>query len=310
MVSSIGETISPLLRLSNDLADAAEKAGAAVVAVHARNHVATSGVHWRTGVIVTADHGIDNEDGITVTLSSGDTAPASIVGRDAGTDIAILKVDAASVDVAEISDDALKVGHLVLALARPGGSGIAASFGAISAVGGAWRTWSGGQIDKFVRPDLTMYPGFSGGGLVDAHGHIIGINTSGLTRNMALTIPVTTVNRVVDQILTRGRVTRGYLGLGLQRVKLPDALAQTMDLSDSSGLIVVSVESGGPGDSAGVLVGDIVVTLDGRQAKSTEDVQAHLDPERVGKSITIRLIRGGVPKEISLMVGERPARGA
>jgi len=174
MVASTSQSGSALLNFSNTLADAVETAGQSIVAVNARQRTSSSGVHWRPGVVVAADHTIEREDNITVTLPDGRTVPASVAGRDAGTDLAVLKIEGAGVPVAQIGNSAdLKIGHVVLAVARPGDSGISASWGAISALGGPWRTWSGGQIDQLIRPDLTLYPGFSGGALIDAQGQVV-----------------------------------------------------------------------------------------------------------------------------------------
>lgn len=311
MVTSSSETASPLLTLSNNLADAVEGVGKSVVAVNGRQRLPSSGVHWRSGVVVTADHTIDREEGITVTLPDGRNLPATLAGRDPGTDLAVLKVEGAELPAAEIGDSAgLKIGHIVVAVARPGEGGLSASWGAISALSGPWRTWSGGQIDQLVRPDLTLYPGFSGGPLVDAQGRVVGINTSGLSRSMTLAVPAATVNRVVEQLLTRGRIARGYLGLGMQPVRIPDNLKSAHNLPSGDGLIVVSVESGGPAEKAGVLVGDILVALDGKPVGDTQQVQTVLDPDSVGKSIDVQLIRAGAPAQLSLTVGERPRRGA
>ena len=311
MVTSSSETASPLLTLSNNLADAVEGVGTSVVAVNGRQRLPSSGVHWRSGVVVTADHTIDREEGITVTLPDGRNLPATLAGRDPGTDLAVLKVEVAELPAAEIGDSAgLKIGNIVVAVARPGEGGLSASWGAISALSGPWRTWSGGQIDQLVRPDLTLYPGFSGGPLVDAQGRVVGINTSGLSRSMTLAVPAATVNRVVEQLLTRGRIARGYLGLGMQPVRIPDNLKSAHNLPSGDGLIVVSVESGGPAEKAGVLVGDILVALDGKPVGDTQQVQTVLDPDSVGKSIDVQLIRAGAPAQLSLTVGERPRRGA
>jgi S1-C subfamily serine protease len=310
MVASSDETVGALLGLSNNLADAVESAGKSIVAIHARRHSPSSGVHWKPGVIVTADHTIEREEGITVTLPDGRTLPASVAGRDPGTDIAVLKVEGANLPVADIGDaTSLRVGHIVLAVARPGEIGLSASWGAISAIGGSWRTWAGGQIDQLVRPDLTLYPGFSGGPLIDAQGRVTGINTSGLSRSMALTIPAATISRVAEQLVTRGRIARGYLGVAMQSVKLPDNLVSSLSLPRNTGLIVVSVENGGPAEKAGMLVGDILVALEGQPVSNTDDIQALLDPERIGKPLSVRLVRGGSSTELSLTVGERPRKG-
>jgi S1-C subfamily serine protease len=310
MVTSSAETDSPLLRLSNSLADAVEEVGRSTVSVNARGRLASSGVQWRSGVIVTADHTVERDEGITITLPNGTDLPAKLAGRDPGTDLAVLKIEGADLPVAEIADAAsLRVGHVVVAVARPGEAGLSASWGAISTIGGPFRTWSGGNVDQLVRPDLTLYPGFSGGPLVDAQGQVVGINTSGLSRSMTLAIPVATVNRVVEQLLTKGRIARGYLGLGMQPVRLPDKVKNDHNLPGNGGLIVVSVEASGPAEKAGVLMGDVIISLDGKPVTDTHDVQSVLDPDRVGKTIPVRILRGGTPADLSLTVGERPARG-
>jgi S1-C subfamily serine protease len=310
MAVSSSEGASGLLGLSNHLADAVERAGRSVVAVNARQHVPSSGIYWRDGVVVTADHTIEREEGISVILPNGETRPATVAGRDAGTDLAVLRIEKIDLPVADTANsDGLKVGHIVLAVARPGQTGLSASMGAISAVSGSWRTWSGGQIDQLVRPDLTLYPGFSGGPLVDAAGRVAGVNTSGLSRAMTLTIPVSTVNRVVDQLLSKGRIARGYLGLGMQQVRLPENLKSSLNLSSDRALIVVSVETSGPGENAGAIVGDVVVALDGKPVSNTEEVQTLLEPEYVNKTIAVGVVRGGSPTELQLTVGERPSRG-
>ncbi|GAC1327321.1 MAG: trypsin-like peptidase domain-containing protein [Chloroflexota bacterium] len=310
MVAS-SESTSALLGLSNNLADAVERAGLSVVAVNGRQQLASSGVHWRPGVIVTADHTIDREEGITVTLPNGQTVPVTLAGRDAGTDLAILKVEGGDVPTAEIADsETLRIGHIVVAVARPGETGLSASLGTISALSGSWRTWAGGQVDQLIRPDLTLYPGFSGGPLVDAAGRVVGINTSGLSRRLTLALPTSTVNRVAEQLLTRGRIARGYLGIGMQPVRLPDSLRSSLSLEQQDALIVVSVETGGPAEKAGVLIGDILIALDGKPVADTHDVQSLLDPDRVGKPLAATVARGGTRTDVTLTVGERPRTGA
>jgi S1-C subfamily serine protease len=279
-----------------------------VVAVNARPRMPSSGVHWRQGVVVTAEHTIKREEEITVMLPDGRSIPATLAGRDASTDLAVLKLQGGELSTAEIGGSAtLKVGHLVLAVGRPGERGLSASMGVVSALGGAWRGWSGGQIDQFVRLDLTLYPGFSGGPLVDAQGRVVGINTSG-PRSMVLAIPTSTVNRVVDQLLEKGHIARGYLGLGMQPVRLPDTLKNALNLPTQGGIIVVAIEPDSPAERAGVLIGDILVALDGRSMSDTADVLAMLGPERVGAEVKASFIRGGVLSELMIPVGERPRR--
>jgi serine protease DegQ len=307
METTSSETASSLLNLSNGLADAVERASGAVVAVNARQRIPSSGIVWREGVIVTAAHSVKREEEISVTLPDGRSVAAAVAGRDSGTDLAVLKVEGVGPPTAETANaSSLKVGHLVLALGRAGERGsLCASLGVISALSGPWRTWRGGEIDRFVRLDLALYPGFSGGPLVDVQGRVLGINTSGLSRSAGIAVPASTVNRVADELLKKGRIARGYLGLGMHPVSLPDMLRNKLNLHGKSGVIILSVEAGGPADRAGLLIGDVLVAFDGQDISDTEDVQAVLGPERVGKEVKATLIRGGAPVELNITVGER-----
>jgi S1-C subfamily serine protease len=289
-----------LVALSNELAGAVEQAAQSVVTVNARPRSASSGVHWRQGVIVTAEHTVRQEDDITVGLPGGAVVPATLVGRDPGTDVAVLKADGLTIPVAAFSQNDVKPGVLALAIGRGGESGPNATLGVISAVSGPWRTWSGGMLDRYIRLDLTLYPGTSGGAIVDTAGRALGIGTSGLSRLAGLAIPASTVNRVIDELLTKGRISRGYLGVGLQPIALPKP--------HLAGVIVLSVEPGGPADRAGLLLGDILVALNGKPVKDTDDVQSVLEPDFVGKPVKATLVRGGAPTEVSITIGERPRR--
>jgi len=294
-----------LLSLSNDLAAAVERAAPAVVAVHARR-LPSTGIHWRPGIVVTAEHTVRTAEDITVTMADGRSLPAVLAGRDPGTDLAVLRVADAGSVVATLGDDAaLKVGHMVLAL----GYGPRASWGVISALGPRWRSWRGGDIDRLVRLDLVLYPGFSGGPLVDAAGRVVGLNTSGLARETRLALPVTMVTRVADELLQKGHVSRGYLGLGMQPVRLPEPLRAQLGLGDGA-LIVVMVEPSGPAARAGVLLGDVLVALDGEPVGDLDDVQARLGSDRVGAEISAVVLRGGVRTELRITVGEQPGRRA
>lgn len=304
--STASPTLGVLESLSNDLAGAVDRAGQSVVAIHARRRIPASGVHWRPGVIVAAHHTIQRDEEITITLADGSSVNASLVGRDPSTDLAVLKVDEAKVPVASLADpSSVRVGSLVLALGRPGNS-VTASLGVISAVGGEWRTWHGGTIDQFVRLDISIYDGFSGGPLIDASGRVLGIDTSGLSRGAALAIPVTTVNRVVDQLLKSGRVSRGYLGLGMQAVRLPEALVDKLKLPNEVGLLVVSTAPGSPADKAGILIGDVIVSVGKTPISDPADLLSFLGGDHIGKSLQALILRGGEPRDVSVTVGERP----
>jgi S1-C subfamily serine protease len=296
-----------LLSLSNDLAGAVERTAPAIVTVHARRRLPSTGIHWRPGVIVTADHTVRAEEDITVTTPDGRALPAVLAGRDPGTDLAVLTVKDAGSATAALGDDAaLKIGHLVLAL----GYGPRVSWGVIGALGPRWRSWRGGEIERLVRLDLTLYPGFSGGPLVDAGGRVVGLNTSGLARDARLTVPATTVTRVADELLRTGHVSRGYLGLGMQPVPLPEPLRRQLGLTRETGLIVVTVEPDGPAARAGVLLGDVLVALDGAPVSDLDDVQARLGSDRIGVAVPAVLVRAGARTELSITVGAQPHRRA
>jgi S1-C subfamily serine protease len=308
MSASASTQTSLLSGLSHDLAATAELVGRSVVAVHARRRIPSSGVVWRPGVVVTASHTVTRDEDIGITLASGRTAAATLAGRDPATDIAVLRLEDAAVPAVERgTEDDLQVGRLVLALGRPGPH-LTASLGILSAVGGEWRTWQGGKIDRFVRLDLSIYDGFSGGPLVEVGGRVLGLNTSGLARAMALALPVGTVDRVADQLLASGRVARGYLGLAAQPVQLPEGLRRRLELPGRLGLVIVNLETDGPAERAGLLLGDILVALEDQELGDPSDLIARLGPDRIGHPAALRVIRGGELLTVPVTVGERPPR--
>lgn len=296
--------MSVLSDLSQSLAATVEIAGASVVRVEARPRFPASGIVWSSdGVIVTAHHIIEEEDNIQIGLGDGRTLGAKLVGRDPTTDIAVLRVQASGLDThGWTNPNAIRVGHLVLALGRPGKT-VMATMGIVSAYGEAWRTPAGGKLDRYLQTDVVMYPGFSGGPLVDASGQFIGLNTSALLRGVSLTIPATTIKSVVETLLTRGHISRGYLGIGAQPVRLPETLAK--QLNQETGLLLVSVEPGGPADKAGLLLGDVIVALGGDAVRHLDDLLAALSSDRVGTTVPVRIVRGGQTMEVKATVGER-----
>ena len=308
MSSSSPEMPSALLALSNNLADVVEQVGHSVVTVQGRSRLSSSGVHWRSRIVVTADETIKRSEDITVTLPDGRTVPATLVGRDPSTDIAVLKLQDVELPVAEIGEASLlKVGHVVLAVGRSSESGLSASMGVVSAISGSWRSSYGGLIDQFVRLDLNLYPNLEGGPLVEASGRVVGITVSG-PRRTVITIPASTINRVVDQLLAKGHIARGYLGLGMQPVRLPETLKNTLNLSSLGGVIVINVESDGPADKSGVLIGDVLVAIDGTPVGDTSDIQAILGSQTLGKTLNVQIVRGGTLVEVALTVGERQGK--
>lgn len=287
---------SALIQLSNDVAEAIEQAGKNIVAVNEGGRSGVSGTLWRDGLVVSTEHTIRGQQELTIELPNGASSSATVIGRDATTDIALLRLKEPVPATAEFADAGqLRVGHFVLAVGRRGKHGLAATHGVVSSLGGAWRTWRGGRIDQWFRLDLMPFTSFSGGPLIDAAGKIIGINTSGAQREV-MTIPAETVNRVVDQLLAKGQITRGYLGVGLQPVQLPKT---------GRGLLVAMVDPSGPAEKAGVMVGDIIVAVAGKPLKDSAQLQVALDPEQVGTTIQLGILRGGNALDLSLTVAER-----
>ena len=290
--------------ISEGLASAAERAGAWTVRVAARRRIPATGVVWAEGgVVVTADHVIEQEDEVVVGLPDGTEVAAQVVGRDPGSDLAVLRVAGATIAPAVRAQASARVGNLVLALGRPGAA-VQASFGVVSALGGPWRTRRGRQIDGFVRSDTTFFPGFSGGPLIDAAGRLLGINTSRFGPGQGITIPTAAAESVVAALLASGRIRRAYLGVGSQPVALPAALAAKVG-GQESGLLIVSLEAGTPADTAGLLMGDILVAMDGHPLTDAADLQGQLGAERVGAQAAVRVLRGGEPLDIAVTLGER-----
>jgi S1-C subfamily serine protease len=293
---------NPLVALSNELAATVEKAGRSVVTVHGRPRIPSSGVIWKAGVIVTAEHTLRRDDDLRITLGDGRNANAQIAGRDPGTDIAVLRADTGDQPAASVkATDDLKAGNLTLAIGRSHETGVNAALGVISSLSGPWHTWRGGKLDQFVRLDVGLYPGASGGATVTVKGDLIGIATGGLSRTSTLAIPVQTIGRVVDALLEKGHIARGYLGVGLQPVAIPP---------DKSGLIVLSVEPEAPAGKAGVVIGDVFISLNEKSVTDTDDVQAVLGPEFVGKVVKATVLRGGTLTDFNITIGERPRRRA
>jgi len=295
--------------VSAELAAAAEKAGSSVVCIHSHHRHASSGVVWQKGVIVTAQHALGRGE-FTVTDSQGRTFTAELAGQDSTTDLAILKIpDGMEIPQANIGETKdLKIGHLVLALGRTRRGNLVASSGIISGLMGSWRTWWGGEIDQFVRPDLNLYPGFSGGPLVDSGDRVLGINTTGLRRGAPITIPSSTVTRIVQELVKKGRIARPYLGLAMQPVPLPPELKNKLNLSNSSGALIMHVEPDGPAGKAGLMLGDILMAMRSAPIEDTDDVQVQLGKSNVGESIPVSVIRGGQRIEVTVELGERAAK--
>lgn len=290
--------------ISKAAAGVVAQAGRSVVRVDARRRHPASGIVWSAdGLILTAHHVVRRDESIRVGLADGAELDAALVGRDPSSDLALLRVEASDLTPAEWRDEeSLGVGELVLALGRPGQS-VQASLGVISGLGGAWRSLGGGKVSHYIRPDLVMYPGFSGGPLIDGEGKVIGLATSALTRDGGIAISAATAKPVVETLLAHGRMRRGYLGVGVQPARLPHSVTES--LGQETGVLLNSIEADSPAVAAGLLVGDILVSLDGERVARPEDLSLILQGSAVGQSITASIVRGGALTELSVTVGER-----
>lgn len=293
-----------LAELSDALAEVVEKTQAAVVRVEARHRWPASGVVWADGLIVTADHVVERDDEIEIGLTGERTAGATLVGRDPTTDLAVLRSDAATTAAAPQWADpgAVKVGQLVLAISRPGRTA-RASLGIMSAAGGNWRTPTGGEIERYLQPDVERLFGFSGGLLVDTSGKALGVNTTGLMRRAPMTIPAPTIRRVVEALVKHGRIRRGYLGIGGHPVRLSESIGR--EAGQRRGLIIISVEPGSPADRGGLFAGDIIVAIDQTPIRHPGEVSSRLDEKSIGKPLSVRLVRAGKIADVTLTVGDR-----
>ena len=296
-------------QFSKEISGIVETAGNAIVAVDGRSGHTSSGIVWRPDTILTAAHAIRHEANIGVIFGSGSSVAARLVGRDRGTDIAVLKLDQEiKAPPAQFGDPkALSVGQLAVAVARTRRGNIVASAGIISGLMGEWKV-ARTRIDQFIRPDLNLYSGFSGGTLLDAAGSMLGLNTSGLLRGKPITIPSSTLLRVAEEIASTGHVARPYVGLVMQPVQIPESLQKKAGVNTAAGLLVMHVESAGPADAAGVLLGDVLLDMDGRAFSDVDDVSEVLGQKGAGQEVQTSLIRGGQRLQLGIRVGNRPSR--
>ena len=294
-----------LVELSDALADAAELAGKSTVLVNARRRMPASGIIFATDLVLTAEHVIEKDEDITVVSADGTEVPAKIAGRDAGSDLAVLKLERGVGPVAEGTKSPARLGQLALALARPSTDGIEASLGTVSAIGGPVRTRHGGMLERYIRTDSISYPGFSGGPLVAADGTILGLNTSGLSNGPAITIPTDIAWNIAEILAKHGQIKRGYLGIRSQTVDIPNNSQDALKRKQATGLLVMSVEKDSPASNGGLIVGDILVAVAGNQILHHDELFARLNGDVVGKSTPIEVLRGGQPQTLNIVIGER-----
>ena len=297
-------TNTPLLKLlSNQMADAVERIGPALVLVNGRQRQPASGLVYGQDLVLTADHVLEREDDLTIQTHDKRTLPAQFVGRDLATDLAVLRVANLGLTAATTSEETVRVGQMVMAVGRTANDGPMASSGVISIIGGPLRTGRGVTLERYIRTDATPYPGFSGGPLIDMQGAVIGILTTGLINGIALAIPMEIARNIADTLVKQGYIKRGYLGISSQLVRLPDA--QRAGQAQEHGLLIVKVDENSPAEKGGLMLGDILVALDGHAINDSEDLQVLLTGDRVGKAIPVDVIRGNALQTLPVTVGQR-----
>jgi S1-C subfamily serine protease len=291
--------------LSKSITETIEAVQDSIVTVHGGGRSTSSGVVWRPGVVVTVRQGLRRSDSLQV-AHRGEPVAATLAGTDAGTDLAVLRIDPGATKPATTSNaPSVRVGELVLAVGRSSLGDISASSGIVARLGSAWRTWRGGQMDRLIRPDLQLYVGQSGSALVNEGRQVLGINSSALARSAVITVPAATIDRVVDAILERGHVPRPFLGAAMQAVPVPEAQRAHFGEGVDEALLVLHVEPNAPAASGGILVGDLLLSVDGHAVHNVHEVQHRLSSLKVGDPVVIGVVRGGVKMDLKVILADR-----
>jgi S1-C subfamily serine protease len=290
-------TAAMLSSFSSAIASVVARAAPAIVSVHSHRSRA-SGFVWKPGLVVTADEALAEEGEVSIGLSDGTRRPGSIVGRDHTTDIALLRFDAKDIDAKDMAPIKLSpgvpaLGSLSVVVAAERGAPTAA-LGVVSLVGGRWRSLRGGEIDARIELDVRLHHSHQGGLALDASGEAVGMAVLGPRR--VIVIPAVTIERVASKLETHGRIARGYLGIGLQPVKLDDGV----------GAMVMSVDSAGPSAAAGIRQGDVIVGWNDEKLSGVRSLLRALGPDSIGSVVDVAVRRAGEPVRFKLTIGERP----
>jgi S1-C subfamily serine protease len=292
-----------LSTFSNQLADAVAAASPSVVQVQGRRRPAT-GLVYADGVVLTTVRALGREDGLHVRRDDGQTFDAELAGWDPTTSLALLRVNGLGAKPIAQATAPARVGHLALAVARSWSNAVTASAGIVSVIGGPLPTGRRRAIDQVIRTTAPMHDGFSGGAFLDTSGGLIGVTTAAAIRGLAVVIPASIAWKTASTLLEHGQLKRGYLGIAGQPVTLPEAQQGARDQDQA--LLVVGVTAGSPAAAAGVLVGDVLFEFDGHAVHSPEELLDLLVGDRVGRKVTLRVLRGGAATDVVVTVGERP----
>jgi S1-C subfamily serine protease len=287
------------------VADAVERVAASVVGLRARRMGTSTALSWRAGVLVSAAASVARASHVQIVLGDGEAVTGTVRGVDPGTDLAVIALDT-QLPVAERRlDPPVRTGDFVFAAGRDAAGIVHASFGHVGAVAGAWRSWRGGHFDRLVRLDGGLYPGLMGAPVADSQGQVLGIASAALARHHGIVVPAVTIDRVIDALLAHGRVQRGHLGIAAQPVALSPAMRSAADTQAAAGLLLSGVGEDSPAARAGLLVGDILVSVGGRPVPTIDALRDLLGADQIGSRLRLVVLRGGARQELSVEVGER-----
>jgi len=292
-----------LASLSGELAGVVERVGPSVVRIDDGSRLTATGVVWQSdGDILTTSHGVERDEDLVVELADGQTRlPATLVGRDPDTDLALLRVQATELPaLARAALETAQVGHLVLALGRPGTAGLQATIGIVSS---RQESQTGGAPEYVLTTDAVLYPGFSGGPLVSVDGQMVGLLNRAFGRGSGVALGTSLIARVAHALRTTGKVSRGYLGVRTQIVAVPARLRETLNVAQERGLLVVGVETGSPAEQGGLLPGDTLLRVDGTVTEDVDALRGDLRRRQAGETVVLALLRGGALQDLHVTLG-------
>ncbi len=290
--------IDSLREMSTAMADAVERASRATVLVDGRDGYPASGTVYRQGLVLTADHAVERDDGIRVVLPDRAAVTAVVAGRDPARDLALLRLAEPRGEPAETAAERPRVGELVLALGRPSEEGIQASVGVVGIAGGRYIGARGAPVEGVMRSDATRFPGFEGGPLIDLAGRVVGINAFGPRFGSSLTIPWAAAWEAAARLEQGLGARRGYLGVRSQPAEIPSSVS--LGRPQETGLLIVGLEKGSPADRAGLMVGDLIAGLDGEPVPDHHSLVARLDSGLAGREAQVEIVRGGRVERIAV----------
>lgn len=291
-----------LQNLSSELASIVQRLAPSVVRIDDGSRLTATGIVWSAdGLILTTSHGVERDEDVVVEFADGTRLPAAVLGRDSEADLALLRVSSEGLTAISLAPDGdAQVGHLVLALGRPGRAGLQATLGIISA---RLEAQTDGQSEFLLHTDANLYPGFSGGPLVSVAGQIVGLTNLSFGRGQGVALGTSILNTVVHSLLTQGSVSRGYLGVSTQSVPLPESLRTALGLTQERGLLIVQLGAASPAEQSGLLLGDILLGIEGHLVEDADTLRRKLRMMQSGQSVTLSLVRGGQTQDLTVTLG-------